>query len=129
MKRSIALFMCLLMLLAVAVGCANNGDDNPADTTTPHADTTPGTPDSNNPDIPSDGQYDENGYLIFNCIGENQDAMYITNGKRINVKWSKTSDTSPTRYYDGMGDEIKLNTGKTYVAFVADQRWDELVVQ
>ena len=74
-------------------------------------------------------QYDENGYLIFNCIGENQDAMYITNGKRINVKWSKTSDTSPTRYYDGMGDEIKLNTGKTYVAFVADQRWDELVVQ
>lgn len=74
-------------------------------------------------------QYDDNGYLIFNCIGENQDAMYITNGKRINVKWSKTSDTSPTRYYDGMGDEIKLNTGKTYVAFVADQRWDELVVQ
>ena len=72
MKRSIALFMCLLMLLAVAVGCANNGDDNPADTTTPHADTTPGTPDSNNPDIPSDGQYDENGYLK-DCIDPETD--------------------------------------------------------
>lgn len=74
-------------------------------------------------------QLDENGYLIFNCIGSDQEAMYITNGKRINVKWTKTSDTEPTRYYDGMGNEIKLNTGKTYVAFVADQRWDELVVE
>lgn len=72
MKRSIALFMCLLMLLAVAVGCANNGDDNPADTTTPHADTTPGTPGSNNPDVPSDGQYDENGYLK-DCIDPETD--------------------------------------------------------
>lgn len=74
-------------------------------------------------------QLDENGYLIFNCIGTDQEGMYITNGKKINVKWSKTGDTEPTRYYDGMGNEIKLNTGKTYVAFVADQRWDELVVK
>ncbi len=74
-------------------------------------------------------QLDENGYLIFNCIGENQEAMYITNGKKINVTWTKLGDTNPTRYYDGMGNEIKLNTGKTYVAFVADQRWDELIVK
>lgn len=74
-------------------------------------------------------QLDENGYLIFNCIGEGQQGIYITNGKRIGVTWSKTSDTSPTRYYDGMGNEITLNTGKTYVAFVADQRWDELVIE
>lgn len=70
---------------------------------------------------------DKQGYLIFNCIGEGQ-GMYITNGKRINVTWSKTDDTTPTRYYDGMGNEIELNTGKTYVAFVAESRWDELVV-
>lgn len=74
-------------------------------------------------------QLDENGYLIFNCIGEGQEAIYITNGKRINVTWTKRSDTEPTRYYDGMGDEITINTGKTYVAFVADQRWDELVIK
>ena len=73
-------------------------------------------------------QLDENGYLIFNCIGEGQQAIYITNGKRVNVTWSKTRDTEPTRYYDGYGDEIKINTGKTYVAFVADQRWDELAI-
>lgn len=72
---------------------------------------------------------DEHGYLIFNCIGESQEGIYITNGKKINVKWTKTKDTEPTRYYDGMGNEITLNTGKTYVAFVADTRWDELVIE
>lgn len=74
-------------------------------------------------------QLDENGYLIFNCIGEGQQGIYITNGKRIDVTWSKTGDTNPTRYYDSEGNEIKINTGKTYVAFVADQRWDELVIE
>ena len=73
-------------------------------------------------------QLDENGYLIFNCIGEGK-ATFITNGKRVNVTWKKGSDTEPTRYYDGMGNEIVLNTGKTYVAFVADQRWDEMVIE
>ncbi len=70
-------------------------------------------------------QLDENGYLIFNCIGGG-DATFVTNGKRVNVRWEKNGDTDPTRYYDGMGNEITLNTGKTYVAFVADQRWEEM---
>lgn len=74
-------------------------------------------------------QLDDQGYLIFNCIGEGQQGIYITNGKRIGVTWSKTGDTTPTRYYDGLGNEITINTGKTYVAFVADQRWDELVIE
>ena len=73
-------------------------------------------------------QLDENGYLIFNCIGEGK-ATYITNGKRVNMTWKKGSDTEPTRYYDGLGNEMVLNTGKTYVAFVADQRWDEMVIE
>ena len=73
-------------------------------------------------------QLDENGYLIFNCIGEGS-ATFITNGERVNCTWKKTGDTDPTRYYDGMGNEIKLNTGKTYVGFVADQRWEELVIE
>lgn len=73
-------------------------------------------------------QLDENGYLIFNCIGEGS-ATYITNGKRVNVTWKKGSDTEPTRYYDGMGNELVINTGKTYVGFVADQRWEELVIE
>ena len=45
------------------------------------------------------------------------------------MTWKKGSDTEPTRYYDGLGNEMVLNTGKTYVAFVADQRWDEMVIE
>lgn len=53
MKRTIALVLCLLMLLAMVVGCANNGD-NPADgTTTPSASTTPGN-NTDTPDTSSD---------------------------------------------------------------------------
>ena len=74
-------------------------------------------------------QYDENGYMIFNCIDQGKTGYYITNGKAIQVTWTKTSDTDPTRYYDKDGNEITINTGKTYVAFVPDDNWSELSIK
>ncbi len=74
-------------------------------------------------------QYDENGYMIFNCIDQGKAGYYITNGKAIQVTWTKTSDTDPTRYYDKDGNEIKINTGKTYVGFVPDDNWSELSIK
>lgn len=74
-------------------------------------------------------QYDENGYLIYNCIDGNRDGYYITNGKAIPVVWGKTSDTEPTRYFDGDGKEIEINTGKTYVTLVPDDGWKNLSIQ
>lgn len=73
-------------------------------------------------------QYDEHGYMIFNCIGSGG-GYYITNGKAIPVTWEKTTMTSPTRYYDAEGNEITLNTGKTYVAFVPVDDWPDLVIE
>lgn len=37
--------------------------------------------------------------------------------------------TSPTRYYDADGNEIKLNTGKTYIALVPVDDWKSLVIE
>lgn len=74
-------------------------------------------------------QFDENGYMIFYSVDSGRDGYYITNGKAIPVTWEKTSDTSPTRYYDKAGNEITINTGKTYVALVGDEFWSELVVK
>lgn len=74
-------------------------------------------------------QYDEHGYMIFNCIAANQKGYYITNGQAIPVTWTKTSATSPTRYYDADGNEIKINTGKTYVGFVPSDVWNDLVIE
>lgn len=74
-------------------------------------------------------QYDEHGYMIFDCISQGG-GYYITNGKAILVTWRKESMTSPTRYYEAStGEEIHLNTGKTYVGFVPVDDWLDLVVE
>ncbi len=73
-------------------------------------------------------QLDEHGYMVWNCIGSGS-GYYITNGKAIAISWTKSKDTERTVYRDLNGDEIKINTGKTYIGFVADDVWDELVVQ
>lgn len=73
-------------------------------------------------------QYDEHGYMIFDCVSKGG-GYYITNGKAILVTWEKTSMTSPTRYYDAEGNEITLNTGKTYVGFVPVDDWTSLVIE
>lgn len=74
-------------------------------------------------------QLDEHGYMVWNCLASGQEGYYITNGKAVPITWTKTSDTNRTIYYDENGDEITINTGKTYIGFVADDVWDELVLQ
>lgn len=74
-------------------------------------------------------QYDENGYMQFNILEETGDGYYVTGGKAIPVTWSKGHDMDPTRFYDAAGNEITLNTGKTYIALVSDTRWSELVLK
>ncbi len=73
-------------------------------------------------------QYDEHGYLIFDCVSQGG-GYYVTNGKAIPVTWKKEKMTSPTRYYDAAGNEIKINTGKTYVGFVPVDDWLDLVIE
>ena len=73
-------------------------------------------------------QYDEHGYMIFDVITSGG-GYYVTNGEAIPVTWKKTSMTSQTRYYDADGNEIKLNTGKTYIALVPVDDWKSLVIE
>ena len=49
-------------------------------------------------------------------IDGEEDGYYFTKGKGIHIHWRKSSDYTPTRYFDDMGNEIQLNTGKTYIA-------------
>ena len=58
---------------------------------------------------------DKKGYLGFDMLGTTEDGYYFTKGKCIHINWKKTSDYEPTRYYDDAGNEIQLNTGKTYI--------------
>ncbi len=72
---------------------------------------------------------DQNGYIQFNLVGTGE-GYYITNGKAVPVTWMKGSDTSVTRYYvKATGEEITLNTGKTYVAIIPADYWAGCTVQ
>ena len=46
----------------------------------------------------------------------------------IDITWKKGND-GITHYYDADGNEIKLNTGKTYIALVPVDDWKSLVIE
>lgn len=55
-------------------------------------------------------------YKAFQMIDSGRSGYFFTKGKCIPITWTKTSDYAPTKYYDKAGNEIVLNTGKTYIA-------------
>lgn len=74
-------------------------------------------------------KFDANGYMQFNLINESGKGYYITGGNAIPITWEKGMDTEITKYCDADGNEIVLNTGKTYIALVSTERWSELVLK
>ncbi len=74
-------------------------------------------------------QFDANGYMQFNLIDQSGEGYFITDGQAIPITWEKTHDTIPTKFYDADGNEITLNTGKTYIALVSEDRWSELLIK
>lgn len=74
-------------------------------------------------------QLDENGYLVYNVIGTGDHGYYITNGEAIPIMWIKEGEASITKFYNQKtGEEITLNTGKTYIAIVPDDTWEEVAI-
>lgn len=73
-------------------------------------------------------QLDSNGYLIYNAIDTSKrSAYYITNGRAIEVVWVKESESAPTIYLDKQtGEQIEINTGKTYVALIPSDTWNQI---
>ena len=65
---------------------------------------------------------DANGYLAFRMHDDTHDGYYITEGKMIHVTWKKPQDYAATRYYDDEGNEVTMNTGKTMIFVVQDDK-------
>lgn len=53
---------------------------------------------------------------------------YCTNGKCIPITWSKDSVSSPTKFFDETGDEIKVNPGKTFISVFPRDRESKCVI-
>ncbi|MBE5825728.1 MAG: DUF3048 domain-containing protein [Butyrivibrio sp.] len=73
-------------------------------------------------------QLDDHGYLIYNCIGSGN-GWYITNGVAKDITWVKASETGVTKFYDENGDELQINTGKTYISLIPDDTWDKVIFE
>ena len=61
---------------------------------------------------------DSEGRLDIVLIGEGS-GKYITNGKAIDINWSKKSRSGKTRFFDKNGEEIILNPGITWIQVVS----------
>lgn len=70
-----------------------------------------------------DGDGSTSKYLAFKMHDTTRTGYYVTQGKAIPVRWEKTSDYGATRYYDMDGNEIVLNTGKTYIAIIQEEKY------
>ncbi|GAE88176.1 DUF3048 C-terminal domain-containing protein [Acetivibrio straminisolvens] len=57
---------------------------------------------------------DQYGRQEVNTVGSGE-GYYITNGKCIEITWSKSSRTERTKYLDSEGKEIVLNPGQTWI--------------
>lgn len=64
----------------------------------------------------------DNKYIYFDCVDSKQSGYYFTQGRGIQITWTKEDTQSPTRYYDTSGNEIQLNTGHTYIAIAQEGR-------
>lgn len=71
--------------------------------------------------------YDDNGYLNL-YAGAGGNMKYITNGKVIDGTWEREYEWGPEKYYDADGNEITLNTGKTWVCVVLDSSADRVEI-
>lgn len=75
-------------------------------------------------------KFDDNGYMMFYVKDSGREGYYITKGKAIKITWTKPEDDcAATRYYDSDGNEIEINTGKTYVALIPDDKYSGLSIK
>ena len=50
------------------------------------------------------------------------EGRYISNGSYEDISWKKGDSTDMLKLYDSEGEELKLNTGRTYIAICDDDR-------
>ena len=73
---------------------------------------------------------DSKDYLHFATQSEKNDCIVFTNGNMIEGYWSNPGELgTPARYYEKNGEEITLNTGKTFVCIIWKDYADDVVIK
>ncbi len=73
---------------------------------------------------------DSGDYLHFATQSDNGKCIVFTNGRMIEGTWKNPGKLgTPAKYYDGYGNEIVLNTGKTFICIVWNDYADDVVIK
>lgn len=70
------------------------------------------------------GRYASTEYLDINVHAQEY-GYYMTNGMAIPVSWKKDGEFGVTHYYDGEGNEIVLNQGKTWICIIPTRDFEK----
>ena len=71
--------------------------------------------------------YDENGYPNIDAAAGGA-CKYFTNGKVIAGTWTRDGQWGGETYYDSEGNEININTGKTWICVIQDTYADRVEI-
>lgn len=68
---------------------------------------------------------DSKGRMEFDTVGSGK-AIYFTNGKCEDITWKKEDLKSPSLFYDGNGDQLVMNQGKTSICIITTDSADNI---
>ncbi|MGN0315506.1 MAG: DUF3048 domain-containing protein [Fusicatenibacter sp.] len=71
---------------------------------------------------------DSDEYLDIDVCGGGS-GVYVTNGKAIDITWSKEDQWGATSYFDSEGNSIVLNPGKTWILIILDSYADSTRIE
>ena len=67
----------------------------------------------------------DKGYLNIPIAGANGTGKFFTRGKMVDIVWISGGDAQVTHYYYADGTEIELNTGKTFVSLIQNEKAED----
>lgn len=68
---------------------------------------------------------DSKGRMEFDTVGSGK-AIYFTNGTCEDITWKKEDLKSPSLFYDGNGDQLVMNQGKTSICIITTDSADNI---
>lgn len=70
---------------------------------------------------------DSKGRMEFDTVGSGK-AVYFTDGKCEDITWKKDNLESPSLFYDGNGDQLVMNPGKTSICIITTDSADNISI-
>ena len=68
---------------------------------------------------------DKKGRMEFDTVGSGK-GIYFTGGKCVDITWKKESLENPSIFYDGNGDQLVMNPGKTSICIITTDSADNI---